>query len=117
MNIMDSDVFRDYFKLYKLSGNTETKNILIENNLGILDLYMNYDYSNALLSKLAIKGFIKAFDAYELDKSCGFVKFAIVYIENYLKNTGIIIDDEANYWYNICINRKKDDKKYNHHLT
>ena len=45
MNIMDSDVFRDYFKLYKLSGSTETKNLLIENNLGILDLYMNYDYS------------------------------------------------------------------------
>ena len=113
---MDSDVFRDYFKKYKLNGSTEIKNILIENNLGILDIYMNYDYSNALLSKLAIKGFIKAFDAYELDKSCGFIKFAIVYIDNYMKTIEIIIDDETNYWYNICVNRKKENNKYNHHL-
>lgn len=117
MNIMDSDVFKDYFKLYKLSNSIETKNILIQNNLGILDLYMNNDYTNELLSKMVIKGFLKAIDAYELDKSCGFVKFAIIYIDRYKQSDDTNFNDEIDYWYHICLNKEKDNRLYNNHLS
>lgn len=117
MNIMDSDVFKDYFRLYKLSKNTQLKKILIQNNLGILDLNLNYDYSNETISKRAIKGFITSLENYELDKSCGFVKFAITYINMYKQINDDDFNQEINYWYQVCIRKEKDNSYYNKHLT